>query len=154
MSDQLWRITWKVGAGALGLAVTASAVFFLTGRSLDGVGLFCGALISTVNFLATSRFLGRVSREARREADAYGGRRPEAGPALEAERNRRVAASNRAALGFILRYLVIGVLLVLLILVAGLPPATTVLGVAAVPLTIYLWQMSRLLTGKWKKPIG
>jgi hypothetical protein len=154
MSHQLWDTTWKVGAGALGLAIAASAVFILTGRPLDGAGLLCGALISIVNFRATSRFLGRVSQQARREADAYGGRRPEAGPAFEAQESRRVAASNRAAFGFILRYLAIGVLLVLLILVVGLPPATTVLGVAAVPLTIYLWQISRLLTGKWKEPIG
>jgi hypothetical protein len=39
------------------------------------------------------------------------------------------------------------------ILLFDLPPATTVAGLAAVPLTIYLWQIGRLLTGRWRRPV-
>lgn len=131
MADPLWGTMWKISAGALAVSLVAAMVFVALGRTLDGVGLVCGAFLSAVNFLATSRFVDRARRSARGE-----GVNPSQG--------------GRAAMGFILRYVILALILVALILGAGLPPTTTVLGFAAVPLTIYLWQMGLLVTGRWR----
>jgi hypothetical protein len=117
----------------------------------------CGALISGVNFLATGRFLSHARQAASRSGSPAAAANGAAGVMGqvddEEERRSQVAASNQAAFRFVIRYLFIGAVLVLLILGFGLPPATTVLGVAAVPLTIYVWQMGRLLTGGWRRSI-
>ncbi len=146
MHDPLWATTWKISAGALGLAAVASAVLLLLGHPHHALGIMCGALLSGLNFLATGQVLIRARGDAARTsisgiADS------------EAERRQQIAASSQAAFRFVLRYLIIGAVLALLILGFGLPAATTVLGVAAVPLTIYVWQMGRLLTGGWRRSI-
>lgn len=158
MRDPLWGTTWRVSAGALALAAVASAVLLSIGRPLDAAGLLVGALISGANFLATGRFLQRARGAAAHSAASPPPESEQAVPSpvprSELETRRLVAASNRAAFGFVVRYLAIGALLVVLILGFGLPPATTVLGVAAVPLTIYLWQMGRIVTGGWRRGAG
>lgn len=131
MADPLWGTTWKIAAGALLLSLVAAIVFIVLGRTLDGIGLVCGAILSAANFTATSRFIDLVRRSA-------------SGGGSGASRG------GRAAAGFVLRYVVLALILIVLILGFGLPPATTVLGVAAVPLTIYLWQMGLLVTGRWR----
>ncbi len=157
MRDPLWGATWKISSGALGLAAVASAVLLSLGYPQDALGLMCGALISGINFLATGRFLSHARQAASSRGSMAGPAADTAGAMgqvdTEAERRRQVAASNQAAFRFVIRYLFIGAVLVLLILGFGLPAATTVLGVAAVPLTIYVWQMGRLLTGGWRRSI-
>jgi hypothetical protein len=132
VEDPLWGTTWKIAAGALLLSLIAAIIFVLLGQTLNGVGLFCGAFLSAANFAATSRFVDL----ARRTAAAGEG---------------NIAAGGRAAAGFVMRYLFLALILVLLIIGFRLPAATTVLGVAAVPLTIYLWQMTLLVTGRWRR---
>jgi len=131
MEDPLWGTMWKISASALAVSLVAAMVFVALGQTLNGIGLVCGAFLSAGNFLATSRFVDRARRSARGEEvdPSHGG---------------------RAAMGFVLRYVMLALILVALILGVGLPPATTVLGVAAVPLTIYLWQMGLLVTGRWR----
>jgi len=131
MEDPLWGTTWRIAAGALVLSLVAAIIFILLGRALDGIGLFCGAFLSAANFTATSRFVDLARRSA-------------SGGAYDPTRGARAAA------GFILRYVFLAVILVVLILGLKLPAVTTVLGVAAVPLTIYLWQMGLLVTGRWR----
>ena len=149
MHDPLWGTTWKISAGALGLAAAAAAVLLFLGHSHHALGLMCGAFLSGLNFLATGQVLDRARKEAKASAE----RTADDGPDSEEERRQRIAASNQAAFRFVLRYVIIGAVLALLILGFGLPPATTILGVAAVPLTIYVWQMGRLLTGGWKRSV-
>ena len=161
MRDRLWDTTWRISVAAFAAALVAAVVFWVLDRPLDAAGLMVGAAISSLNFLATGAFLRRSRGQASlaRPAERAGGEVEEAGaeartPGLdpEEERRRQIAAGNRAAFRFILRYLLIGVLLVILTLGLGLPAVTTVLGVAAVPFTIYLWQMGRLVTGRWRTP--
>ncbi|MFO7769084.1 MAG: ATP synthase subunit I [bacterium] len=131
MGDPLWSTAWRYALGALVLAAAGAAGLTAAGRPTDALGLLAGAVLSSSNFLATSLFMHEMRSAARQ------GRDP-------------IAAGHRSAAGFILRYLLLGGILLLLVLVAGLPPVTTVLGLAAVPLTIYLWQMGRLVTGRWR----
>jgi hypothetical protein len=157
MRDPLWGATWRISAGALGLTAVASAVLLSLGHPQDALGLLCGSFISGLNFLATGRFLSRARLAASSQASEAGPDSEVVGAMertdAEAERRRQVALSNQAAFRFVIRYVFIGAVLALLILGFGLPPATTVLGVAAVPLTIYVWQMGRLLTGRWRRSV-
>ena len=132
MEDPLWGTPWKIVAYALLLSLIAAIVFIVLGQTLDGVGLFCGAFLSAANFAATSRFVDL----ARKTAVAGGG---------------DISAGWRAAAGFAMRYLFLALILVLLIIGMRLPAATTVLGIAAVHLKIYLWQMGLLFTGRWRR---
>jgi len=132
MEDPLWGTTLKIAASALLLSLIAAVVFIILGQTLQGIGLFCGAFLSAANFAATSRFVDL----ARKTVEAGGG---------------DISADWRAAAGFVMRYLFLALILVFLIVGIGLPAATTVLGVAAVPLTIYLWQMGLLVTGRWRR---
>ena len=132
MDDPLWGTTWKIVVCALLLSLIAAIVFIVLGQTLNGVGLFCGAFLSAANFTATSRFVDL----ARKTVEAGGG---------------DISAGWRAAAGFAMRYVFLALILVLLIVGMRLPAATTVLGVAAVPLTIYLWQMGLLVTGRWRR---
>ena len=131
MGDPLWSTAWRYALGALVLAGAGAAGLVIAGHPLDGLGLVAGSILSAANFLATSLFIHQMRDVARQ------GRDP-------------IASGHRSAAGFIMRYLVLGGILLLLILVAGLPPVTTVLGLAAVPLAIYLGQMGRLVTGRWR----
>ena len=131
MEDPLWGTTWKIVACALLLSLIAAIVFILLGQTLNGVGLFCGAFLSAANFAATSRFVDLARKTTKAGGD--------------------ISAGWRAAAGFAMRYLFLALVLVLLIVGIRLPAATTVLGVAAVPLTIYLWQMGLLVTGRWRR---
>jgi hypothetical protein len=119
----------RYSAGAVAVAAAASGVLLALGMPADALGLMSGAVLSALNFHATGRFIEQARLAA--EAD----RQPPAG---------------RAVMGFLLRYLILGAALLILILGAGLPAVPTVLGVAAVPVTIYLWQIARLLTGGWR----
>ncbi len=118
----------------MGLSAAASLLLAFLGRGRDGLGLLCGATVSALNFLATSRFLGRVRDAA--GASGGGGTLPD----------------PRAVYAIIMRYLAMGLVLAILIIGAGLPAPATIFGVAAVPLTLYLWPMGLLLTGRWRPP--
>lgn len=122
----------RYSIGAIGLAAAAGLVFLLLGEPMQATGLLAGSILSAANFYATSRVLVRA-RDARA---GTGGTDPVGG--------------MRTVAGFMIRYFLLGGVLVLLILVAGLPAVPTLLGVAAVPLTIYLWQILKLLTGRWR----
>jgi hypothetical protein len=134
--DPLREAVRRIVVGAVGLSAAAGLLLTLLGRGRDGLGLLCGAIVSALNFLATSRFLGRV-RDA---AGAAGGGGAGALP------------DPRAAYAIIMRYLALGLVLAILIVGAGLPAPATILGVAAVPLTLYLWPIGLLLTGRWRPP--
>lgn len=140
MSDPLWDSAGRYTLGAVALSLAVSAGLLIRGTPLDAAGLMAGALLSSANFLATSRFLDASRRAARTVAAPGASDQAAADP----------HAATRAALGFVFRYFVLGAALALLILVAGLPAVPTVLGVAALPLTIYLWQMVRLFTRGWR----
>jgi hypothetical protein len=132
VTDPLKHLAGRITAGTLLLSAAGAFTLAALGQGRAGVGLFAGALVSALNFLATSRFIGQARDTVRRTGEGLPG--------------------ARAALGFILRYLVMGLTLVILILGLGLPAAATIFGVAVVPLTIYLWQMGLLLTGRWRRP--
>jgi hypothetical protein len=132
VDDPLKHFAGRITAGTLVLSAAGALTLAALGGGRDGIGLFAGALVSALNFLATSRFIARARDAVRRTGEDLPG--------------------TRAVLGFILRYLVIGLALVILILGLGLPAVATVFGVALVPLTIYLWQMGLLLTGRWRRP--
>jgi hypothetical protein len=129
--DPLREAVRRIVVGAVGLSAAAGLLLTLLGRGRDGLGLLCGAIVSALNFLATSRFLGRV-----RDAAGAAGALPD----------------PRAAYAIIMRYLALGLVLAILIVGAGLPAPPTILGVAAVPLTLYLWPIGLLLTGRWRPP--
>jgi hypothetical protein len=130
--DPLREAVRRIVVGAAGLSAAAALLLTFLGRGRDALGLLCGATVSALNFLATSRFLGRVR-------DAAGG-------------GKGAPPDARAAYAIIMRYLAMGLILAILIVGAGLPAPATILGVAAVPLTLYLWPMSMLLTGRWRPP--
>jgi len=73
MRDPLWGTTWRISAGAMGLAAAISAVLLSLGHSRDALGLMCGALISGVNFLATGRFLSHARLAAGRSGSLAAG---------------------------------------------------------------------------------
>ena len=136
MPDPLREAARRIAVGAVGLSAAGALLLILLGRGRDGLGLLCGAIVSTLNFLATSRFLGRARDAAGAARGGGTGTLPD----------------PRAAYAIIMRYLAMGLILAILIVGFGLPAPATIFGVAAVPLTLDLWPMGLLLTGRWRPP--
>ena len=118
------RFKWRVMAWTAGLGGMACAIFLSSGRGDMALGWGVGTLISILNFhLMAGDVFKAVS--------------------VRTEKARGVAAGR-----YFLRYMMIGLLLVLLFTRTDIHVATTLIGLLAVQMVIYGWQVGKAVVGK------
>ena len=119
------RFKRRVMVWAAGLGGTACVVTFLwTGRADMALGWAVGTLVSLLNFHLMAGDLFKAA-------------------SVRTEKARGVAAGR-----YFLRYMMIGLLLVLLFKRTNIHVATTLIGLLAVQVVIFGWQVRKAVVGK------